>query len=95
MGEWIEYVTSRCLARARHVICASGGGREKGVRGVKRACHTGQQQSLQSALSPKEMGRDLASRTLTWCGALACSEGSIPPSSTALKMAIYQVLCKS
>ena len=44
-------------------------GREKGVWGVERACHTGQQRSLQSACVTQETARDLGSRAVSRYGA--------------------------
>ena len=62
----------------------AGRGREKGVWGVERACHTGQHRSLQSVCVTQEIGADLGSRVLSRCERRVC-EGSIPPSSTAKK----------
>ena len=68
-------------ARALHALSASGIGREKGVRGVNGACPPVDNGHSRPLLSPKEIARELASRTLTWCGAR--SVVSIPPSSAA------------
>jgi hypothetical protein len=44
-------------------------GREKGVWGVERACHTGQHRSLQSVCVTQEIGADLGSHVLSRCAA--------------------------
>jgi hypothetical protein len=44
---------------------AGNRGREKGVWGVERACHTGQHRSLQSVCVTQEIGPDLGSRVLS------------------------------
>jgi hypothetical protein len=57
------------VARPRDDVTAglqsSGGGREKGVWGVERACHTGQHRSLQSVCVTQKIRPDLGSRVLS------------------------------
>ena len=58
---------------------AASRGREKGVWGVERACHTGQHRSLQSVCVTQEIGADLGSRVLSRCAAASCVRVRFPP----------------